>query len=189
MSVLSKQGWLETAEQFEVLTTRVEDVKIMVEFWCGKKKKKAQDTLWKLYCVCSDQIRSLLEKVEFSQYFDNQGNRLKKYESPEIPRVSRGIDLPYSEFIFYNTGLPENFEHYDKGKQSERPRPLLTYIPVSDSSKYLGDLDELNKLIHKVLGDGSHYRKVMNYDDIQLFNEFNDLLQSCTKIIQDITYK
>ena len=39
MSKFLKQEWLSTAEQFETSTARVIDVKLMIEYWCGNKKK------------------------------------------------------------------------------------------------------------------------------------------------------
>ena len=182
MSILSKQEWLETAEQFEILNFRIIDIQTMVDFWCGKKKKKVTSVLGKLYYLCDVKIRSLLEKVEFSQNFDKNDQIFKKYNYYDKDGYN----------IFNFTRLPDEFKSYrirESLGQLKRPRPLLTHIPVEESSNYLNNLDQLHKLVHKVLGEGSSYRKLLDYDNIISFNEFNDLLQSCTKIIQDITYK
>ena len=184
MSVLSKQEWLSTAKEFKALNMHVFDTKFMIEHFCGKKKKTAIDKHHELYYLCDDYISSLLDKVLYSQYFDENHNA--KYPQSDIPRVLRDCGET-SIYIFYNTELPENFEQYDKGMESKRPRPLLNHIPASYSSIYLDNLEQLNTLVHKVLGEDSYYRIKMSPYDIQLFNKFNDLVQKCIKLIKDMT--
>ena len=157
----------------------------MIEYYCGKKKKTAINKHIELFYL-SKEIRSLLDKLVYCQYFDENHNA--KYPQSEIPRVLRRDCGNTSIYIFYDTELPEDHKCYnDKSIASKRPKPLLNHLPSSESSIYLEDLEQLNTLVHKVLGEHSYYRNSMEYHDIQLFNKFNGLVQKCIKLIQDMT--
>ena len=186
MSKFSKQEWLSTAKEFKVCVARVNDILNMIEFWCGKtKNKKAIDKHKELWHHCHQEIKPLLDGIQVSQYCDKYGKL--KYHISEVPTVPRhGGDI--SIYIFYNDiDLPDDYEHYDISMKSKRPRPVLLNIPSYYSSIYLNDLEKLKKLIDKVLGEESYYRRKMSHRAIKSFDEFNKLLQECTEIIQRMT--